>query len=162
MDEPTNHLDVVAVKWLTDYLNSLTSTTICIVSHDYAFLSDVCTDVCHISGKKLSYFSGGFAAFQKACERGGGTGRGARAGMEGGVRATGEAGGERVGRLREWELSRKGSVVGWVHPCEENTVLPICLSLDVPNRPFSGCCVRCLRAWQTNDVSEGKAFARPP
>ena len=47
LDEPTNHLDRNAVQWLTRHLLSLTNVTMCIVSHDYDFIDDVCTDIAH-------------------------------------------------------------------------------------------------------------------
>lgn len=40
LDEPTNHLDVGAVEWLINYIRGL-KCTVCLVSHDYDFLSDV-------------------------------------------------------------------------------------------------------------------------
>ena len=40
LDEPTNHLDTGAVEWLTNYIRGL-KCTVCLVSHDYDFLSDV-------------------------------------------------------------------------------------------------------------------------
>ena len=64
LDEPTNHLDTAAVAWLTAYLRSLTNTTICLVSHDYDFLSDVLTDVIHLHDKNLTYYPMGFKDFQ--------------------------------------------------------------------------------------------------
>ena len=33
-DEPTNHLDVMNVKWVKDYIKSLTNVTCIMVSHD--------------------------------------------------------------------------------------------------------------------------------
>jgi ABC-type Mn2+/Zn2+ transport system ATPase subunit len=38
LDEPTNHLDSSSIAWLIAYLNTLTTTTLLIVSHDYDFL----------------------------------------------------------------------------------------------------------------------------
>jgi len=38
LDEPTNHLDSGSIAWLIAYLNTLTTTTLLIVSHDYDFL----------------------------------------------------------------------------------------------------------------------------
>ena len=64
LDEPTNHLDADAVAWLIDYLKSLTGTTICLVSHDYDFLSEVLSDVIHISEKSLVYYPMKFREFQ--------------------------------------------------------------------------------------------------
>ncbi|CAI5730704.1 unnamed protein product [Hyaloperonospora brassicae] len=53
LDEPTNHLDVHAVQWLVDYLNSLDTMTVLLVSHDTGFLDNVCTDIFHYESKKL-------------------------------------------------------------------------------------------------------------
>jgi len=53
LDEPTNHLDVHAVQWLVDYLNSLETMTVLLVSHDTGFLDNVCTDIFHYESKKL-------------------------------------------------------------------------------------------------------------
>lgn len=39
LDEPTNHLDKAAVAWLAEKINSLTNTTVLLVSHDYDFLN---------------------------------------------------------------------------------------------------------------------------
>jgi len=64
LDEPTNHLDTNAVAWLVEYLKSLTNTTICVVSHDYEFLSEVLSDVIHLSEKTLTYYPMGFRDFQ--------------------------------------------------------------------------------------------------
>eukprot|EP00287_Rhodomonas_sp_CCMP768_P005604 CAMPEP_0196731428 /NCGR_PEP_ID=MMETSP1091-20130531/11167_1 /TAXON_ID=302021 /ORGANISM="Rhodomonas sp., Strain CCMP768" /LENGTH=667 /DNA_ID=CAMNT_0042074565 /DNA_START=16 /DNA_END=2019 /DNA_ORIENTATION=+ len=63
LDEPTNHLDAASRAWLADYLVTLTSTTVCIVSHDYEFLGKTCTDVMHIANLSLSYYGGGFSSF---------------------------------------------------------------------------------------------------
>jgi len=66
LDEPTNHLDVTNIKWLQDYLKSHTEITSLIVSHDSAFLDDVCTDIYHYEpGKKLACYKGNLAAFVK-------------------------------------------------------------------------------------------------
>jgi elongation factor 3 len=47
LDEPTNHLAEDAVKWITDFLNSLEHQTVLTVSHDTTFLENICTDVIH-------------------------------------------------------------------------------------------------------------------
>ena len=65
LDEPTNHLDVGNVKWLEEYLKSHTEITSLIVSHDSAFLDEVCTDIYHYEGKKLACYHGNLAAFVK-------------------------------------------------------------------------------------------------
>jgi len=63
LDEPTNHLDTYNVKWLQDYLKSLTNVTVIVVSHDVKLLDDVCTDIIHFEDLKLSNFRGNLSAF---------------------------------------------------------------------------------------------------
>jgi len=72
LDEPTNHLDRNAVDWLTKHLNALNGVTIAVVSHDYAFIDRVVTDVVHYdnggtAGRPctLQYYPMGFSEFQK-------------------------------------------------------------------------------------------------
>lgn len=63
LDEPTNHLDVHNVKWLQDYLRSLTTTTIIMVSHDTKLLDQVCNQIIHIEDFKLNNFKGNLTKF---------------------------------------------------------------------------------------------------
>lgn len=63
LDEPTNHLDVHAVAWLVEYLNSLESMTVLLVSHDTGFLDSVCTDVLHYESKQLVLYPGSLSHF---------------------------------------------------------------------------------------------------
>lgn len=66
LDEPTNHLDEANVKWLEEYLKKHTEITSLIVSHDSAFLDEVCTDIYHYEpGKKLACYRGNLAEFVK-------------------------------------------------------------------------------------------------
>ncbi|KAJ9474699.1 Elongation factor 3B [Pseudozyma hubeiensis] len=65
LDEPTNHLDVVNVKWITDYLTNLKTTTAIIVSHDSGFLNNVCTDILHLNRFKIKRYPGNLDAFVK-------------------------------------------------------------------------------------------------
>jgi len=65
LDEPTNHLDVANVAWLENYLKTHTEITSLIVSHDSAFLDDVCTDIYHYEQKKLAHYRGNLADFVK-------------------------------------------------------------------------------------------------
>merc|ERR550514_661138 len=67
MDEPTNHLDVINVKWVKDYLNSLTETTCIMVSHDSGLLNDVCTHILQIEMLKLNCFKGNLSHFVSIC-----------------------------------------------------------------------------------------------
>ncbi|KAI8920627.1 P-loop containing nucleoside triphosphate hydrolase protein [Entophlyctis helioformis] len=63
LDEPTNHLDVSNVKWLCDYLTSLTNVTSMIVSHDSGFLDNVCTHIIHYENRKLKTYKGNLSKF---------------------------------------------------------------------------------------------------
>ena len=72
LDEPTNHLDPDAVKWLTDHLLSLEGVTMAVVSHDYDFIDEVCTDITHYDnngelGKpcRFVYYPTTFKGFQR-------------------------------------------------------------------------------------------------
>jgi elongation factor 3 len=63
LDEPTNHLDVHNVKWLQDYLLSLTHVTVIVVSHDVKLLDVICTNIIHFEDNKLHPFRGNLSAF---------------------------------------------------------------------------------------------------
>ena len=58
LDEPTNHLDPGNVKWVMDYLCSLTNVTSIMVSHDIKVLDQVCTHVLQIDKLKLKQYKG--------------------------------------------------------------------------------------------------------
>ncbi|RDW80489.1 hypothetical protein BP5796_05187 [Coleophoma crateriformis] len=66
LDEPTNHLDVKNVKWLEDYLQKSPCTSI-IVSHDSAFLDNVCQHIIHYERYKLKRYRGNLKEFVKKC-----------------------------------------------------------------------------------------------
>jgi ATP-binding cassette subfamily F protein 3 len=63
LDEPTNHLDLEAVLWLEDYLQTYPHTVL-LVSHDRAFLNEVCTDVVLFKDLKLTYYRGNYDTFE--------------------------------------------------------------------------------------------------
>ncbi|KAK3684523.1 [NU+] prion formation protein 1 [Vermiconidia calcicola] len=63
LDEPTNHLDVGNVKWVEEYLKKHTEITSLIVSHDSAFLDEVCTDIYNYENKKLVCYKGNLSDF---------------------------------------------------------------------------------------------------
>jgi ATPase subunit of ABC transporter with duplicated ATPase domains len=66
LDEPTNHLDKASVQWLVDYLNSLTTGAIMVISHDPDFLNAICTDIIQYSSQRtLEYYKGNFDDFRK-------------------------------------------------------------------------------------------------
>lgn len=63
LDEPTNHLDLEAVLWLENYLKSYEKTVL-LVSHDRAFLNEVCTDIILFDQLKLHYYKGNFDNYE--------------------------------------------------------------------------------------------------
>jgi len=65
MDEPTNHLDVKNVKWVKNYINSLTNTTVIMVSHDSGLLDDCCDYILQIDKLKLKLHTGNLTEFVK-------------------------------------------------------------------------------------------------
>jgi len=65
LDEPTNHLDVKNVAWLTNYLTGLKNVTSIIVSHDSAFIDDVCSHIIHYESRKLKTYKGNLGEFVK-------------------------------------------------------------------------------------------------
>ncbi|RAL59606.1 hypothetical protein DID88_006465 [Monilinia fructigena] len=66
LDEPTNHLDVKNVKWLEEYPQNSPCTSI-IVSHDSAFLDNVCQHIIHYERFKLKRYRGNLKEFVKKC-----------------------------------------------------------------------------------------------
>jgi ATP-binding cassette, subfamily F, member 3 len=65
LDEPTNHLDIEAVVWLEQWIKQVNSTVI-LVSHDRDFLDEVCTHTVHLNSEKLTKYTGGYSAFERA------------------------------------------------------------------------------------------------
>lgn len=63
LDEPTNHLDLEAVLWLQSYLQTYKHSVL-VVSHDRAFLNEVCTDIIHFKNQKLTYYKGNYDSFE--------------------------------------------------------------------------------------------------
>merc|ERR1719401_1205303 len=63
LDEPTNHLDEQSVEWLGDYVNSISDSSVMVISHEPKFLNKICTDIMAYVDKKLEYTVGNFEAF---------------------------------------------------------------------------------------------------
>eukprot|EP00927_Polykrikos_kofoidii_P000852 TRINITY_DN10324_c0_g1_i1.p1 TRINITY_DN10324_c0_g1~~TRINITY_DN10324_c0_g1_i1.p1 ORF type:complete len:1436 (-),score=300.37 TRINITY_DN10324_c0_g1_i1:244-4551(-) len=63
LDEPTNHLDEESVQWLADYIVSITSSSVMVISHEPKFLNRICTHVVAYVDKKLEYTEGNFDTF---------------------------------------------------------------------------------------------------
>ncbi len=55
LDEPTNHLDLDTIAWLETYLQS-TRSAVLIVSHDRAFLDNVCTRTLELGTRGLRLY----------------------------------------------------------------------------------------------------------
>jgi len=64
LDEPTNHLDFGAVRWLEQFVKSLTQTVV-IVSHDRNFLNTVSTDIIELVDCRLDYYRGDYTSYVK-------------------------------------------------------------------------------------------------
>ena len=65
MDEPTNHLDVKNVKWVMNYINSLKTTTVIMVSHDSGLLDNCCNYILQIDKLKVKLHKGNLSDFVK-------------------------------------------------------------------------------------------------
>lgn len=63
LDEPTNHLDEESVAWLAQYINSISESSVMVISHEPKFLNKVCTHVVAYVDKKLEYTEGNFDVF---------------------------------------------------------------------------------------------------
>lgn len=67
LDEPTNFLDLLGVIWLETYLTRMSSEmdkTVILVSHDRAFLNNVCEEIVIIKDQSLKYFKGNISAYE--------------------------------------------------------------------------------------------------
>ncbi|HEX5313056.1 ATP-binding cassette domain-containing protein [Aquabacterium sp.] len=63
LDEPTNHLDLDAITWLEELLVAFKGSII-LISHDRAFLDNVCTRIVELDRGTLRSYPGNFAAYQ--------------------------------------------------------------------------------------------------
>lgn len=64
LDEPTNHLDLEAAMWLEEHLRRYPRTLI-LVSHDRDFLNSVPDRICHLEGRRLTVYAGGYDQFER-------------------------------------------------------------------------------------------------
>ncbi|KAH8341653.1 hypothetical protein KR074_000329 [Drosophila pseudoananassae] len=62
LDEPTNHLDLDACVWLEEELKEYKRILV-LISHSQDFLNGVCTNIIHLTGKRLKYYTGNYEAF---------------------------------------------------------------------------------------------------
>jgi ATP-binding cassette subfamily F protein 2 len=68
LDEPTNHLDLESCVWFEEYLKTYDKILV-LVSHSQDFLNGVCTNIIHLTPKKiLNYYGGNYHTFVKTLE----------------------------------------------------------------------------------------------
>ena len=63
LDEPTNHLDLNAITWLEELLVAFKGSVL-LISHDRAFLDNVCTRIIELDRGVLRSYPGNFAAYE--------------------------------------------------------------------------------------------------
>lgn len=64
LDEPTNHLDLDACVWLEEELKNYKRILV-LISHSQDFLNGVCTNIIHMTSRRLKYYTGNYEAFVK-------------------------------------------------------------------------------------------------
>ncbi|HZH70962.1 MAG TPA: ABC-F family ATP-binding cassette domain-containing protein, partial [Mariniphaga sp.] len=64
LDEPTNHLDIESIQWLENFLKGYKGAVV-LVSHDKAFLNNVCNRTVEISLGKITDQKMNFSAYVK-------------------------------------------------------------------------------------------------
>ena len=64
LDEPTNHLDIVSQRWLENYLKRYEGA-ILVVSHDRAFLDELCKQTFELTQGNLNVYQGGYSYFEE-------------------------------------------------------------------------------------------------
>jgi ATP-binding cassette subfamily F protein uup len=70
LDEPTNHLDLAAIRWLTDLITSQRSSklTLLTVTHDRAFLEDVCDTILELDRGQFYTYDGTYSTYLQGKE----------------------------------------------------------------------------------------------
>ena len=63
LDEPTNHLDIDSILWLEELLLAFRGAVV-FVTHDTAFLNNVCTAIVELDRGELKRYPGNFSAYQ--------------------------------------------------------------------------------------------------
>ena len=65
LDEPTNHLDIESISWLEDFLIKESKASVMLVSHDRAFINNVCSRTLEISCGQLTDYKVKYDEFVK-------------------------------------------------------------------------------------------------
>jgi len=68
LDEPTNHLDLAAIRWLSDLINNQRKMTVLTVTHDRAFLEEVCNTILELDRGQFYTYAGSYAAYLQGKE----------------------------------------------------------------------------------------------
>lgn len=66
LDEPTNFLSLAGVQWLSDVLMSDDKMTILMVTHDRAFLNEVCDQIIELHNGNLYQYEGSYSDYLAA------------------------------------------------------------------------------------------------
>ena len=64
LDEPTNHLDIESIQWLEQFLQQKAKAVV-LVSHDRAFIDNVCRRTIEISCGKIYDYKVGYSQFKE-------------------------------------------------------------------------------------------------
>jgi ATP-binding cassette subfamily F protein 3 len=67
LDEPTNHLDLDTLQWLEEYLRQYNGAIV-LVSHDRAFLDNLCRRTFALSRGELHEYSGNYSFYEREKE----------------------------------------------------------------------------------------------
>jgi ATP-binding cassette subfamily F protein 3 len=62
LDEPTNHLDIDSIQWLEDFLKDYSGAVV-LISHDKAFLNNLCTRTIEISLGRIYDYKASYDQF---------------------------------------------------------------------------------------------------
>lgn len=62
LDEPTNHLDLYSLEWLENFLKKYQKAFL-LISHDRAFIDNICNRIFEIENKGLEKYTGNFSDF---------------------------------------------------------------------------------------------------
>jgi len=68
LDEPTNHLDLAAIRWLSDLIREKKKMTLLTVTHDRAFLGDVCSSILELDRGTFYTYEGDYATYLQGKE----------------------------------------------------------------------------------------------
>ncbi len=67
LDEPTSHLDLQGIQQLENELKSFPGAVV-LISHDRAFLDEICTKILEIENTVPTFYSGNYSAYRKQKE----------------------------------------------------------------------------------------------